>query len=242
VTDPGARLYRTGDLARYRADGTIEFLGRLDHQVKLRGFRVEPGEIEAALVAHPDVGSAVVLLKESSAENARLVAYLTPSDGAQPDASRLQEFLRRRLPDYMVPAAFVVMGQLPLTPNGKLDRAALPEPDRIERSDAHAFVAPRTPTEALLVETWRELLGVEQVSVRDNFFDLGGHSLLAMRASARLEARAGYRLKPGDLIFQTLEQVAQLCAAAPAASPTGSPRSGMLGRARGIIRRVIPWV
>ena len=236
--DPAARLYRTGDLARYRADGTIEYMGRLDHQVKLRGFRVEPGEIEAALAAHPDVASAVVVLRESSAENARLVAYLTPSDGGHPDTWRLQEFLRRQLPDYMVPTAFVVMERFPLTPNGKLDRTALPNPDLVERPDADAFVAPRTPMEALLAEVWQTLLGVERVSVRDNFFDLGGHSLLAMRAIARVEARTGCRLKPGDLIFQTLEQVAQLCGQVPAA-PTAPPRPGVLDRVRRAVRRAL---
>jgi len=235
--EPGARLLRTGDRARYRPDGVIEFLGRLDDQIKLRGFRIEPGEIEAALVAHPAVGSAVVVLKGTAPAEQRLIAYVLPRDCDRPEAPSLREFLRGQLPDYMLPAAFVVLDRFPLTPNGKLDRTALPDPDGADRVNEATHVGPRTPTEAFLVETWQELLGVQQISVRDNFFDLGGHSLLAMRVIARMAEHTGRRLSPGDLILQTLEQVARQCDEAPARSaPTG-----VMARVRDAVKGALPW-
>ncbi|MFM0522132.1 amino acid adenylation domain-containing protein, partial [Caballeronia jiangsuensis] len=180
---PGARMYRTGDLARYRADGNIEFLGRNDHQVKIRGFRIELGEIEAQIASHPAVREAVVIARarHEKTHDQQLVAYVTLV--SEIDTSALREHLDSRLPDYMVPSAFVVLDALPLTPNGKLDRRALPDP---QWQDLTAYVAPRTSIEHSLAECFASVLGLERVSVFDNFFSLGGHSLLATQLVSRL--------------------------------------------------------
>ena len=177
--EPGARMYKTGDLARYLSDGTIEYLGRLDHQVKIRGFRIELGEIEAALQAVPGVREAVVLAREDSPGDKRLVAYVVMEEEESVEASSLRHQLSRVLPAYMVPAAFVFLEQFPLTPNGKLNRKALPAPESTRGTIG--YVAPRTPVETRLAEVWADELQVDKVGVEDNFFELGGHSLLATR-------------------------------------------------------------
>jgi acyl carrier protein len=186
--EPGARLYQTGDLARYRPDGMIEFLGRLDHQVKIRGYRVEPGEIEAVLTQHPAVQEAVVMARADAPGDNRLTAYVVAKRQPGPSSSDLRRFLQAKLPEYMLPAAFVPLDALPLTPNGKVDRRALPAPDRTRTTLEGACVAPRTPVEEGLAEIWGQVLGVEQVGIHDNFFELGGHSLLATQVIARLQA------------------------------------------------------
>ena len=183
---PGARLYRSGDRARWLPDGNLEFLGRADTQVKLRGFRVELAEIESVLGKAPSVEAAVVLLRQDPGAPARLVAYFVGA-GAQ-DLSALRDFLRARLPDYMVPALFLRLDALPLTPNGKVDRRALPAPDAGLRAVDDPLVAPRTETEAALLAIWREVLGLESLGVLDDFFAVGGHSLLATRILSRLNA------------------------------------------------------
>jgi thioesterase domain-containing protein/acyl carrier protein len=208
-TVPGARMYRTGDLARWRGDGQLEFLGRVDQQVKIRGFRVELGEVEAALLSHASVRACVVVAREdasggleaergSSARSPRastdkrLVAYVVPGEGAcTPDA--LREHLRAKLPEHMVPSAFVKLEALPLTPNGKVDRKALPAPEGAREGD-QSYVAPRTPVEERLVALWEHLLGVRPIGINDDFFALGGHSLLAVRLVAALEGRFGRAL------------------------------------------------
>ncbi|HVF62225.1 MAG TPA: amino acid adenylation domain-containing protein [Thermoanaerobaculia bacterium] len=192
---PGARLYRTGDLTRLRPDGAIEYLGRLDHQIKLRGFRIELGEIEAALRAHPAVREVVVVAR-GAGEAMRLVAYLVGA-GGEPPADALREHLRSRLPEHMVPSAFVPLPALPLSPNGKVDRKALPDP--AAALPAAARVAPRTLAEELVAEIWREVLERESVGVQDNFFDLGGHSLKLVQVQRRLEERTGRELSIVDL-------------------------------------------
>ncbi|HVG31078.1 MAG TPA: amino acid adenylation domain-containing protein, partial [Pyrinomonadaceae bacterium] len=187
--EPGARLYRTGDVCRYRADGAIEFLGRADNQVKVRGFRIELGEVEAALLAHASVRDAVVVVREFAPGDSRLLAYVVYAQGGQSPqeaAGLLRESLRARLPEYMVPSQFVELDSLPLTANGKVDRRALPEPDATAGSGDAEYVAPRTPTEDVLVGVWAEVLGVERVSAHDNFFDLGGHSLLMTQVISRV--------------------------------------------------------
>jgi surfactin family lipopeptide synthetase A len=195
-TEPDARLYKTGDLARYLPDGNIEFLGRMDNQIKIRGFRVEPGEIEAALVKHPSVREAAVVARaeienpKSDIQNPkRLVAYVVFRESQVP-AAELRDFLKSRLPDYMVPSAFVALAALPLTPNGKIDRRALPAPDPSRPELKNTFVAPRNALETTLAAIWTQVLGLERVGVHDNFFDLGGHSLLATQVISRVrEAR-----------------------------------------------------
>ncbi|HEX7239255.1 MAG TPA: condensation domain-containing protein, partial [Longimicrobiaceae bacterium] len=179
----GARLYRTGDVGRRRVDGEVEFLGRTDHQVKVRGYRVELGEIEAVLRAHSMVREATVLLREDVPGQQRLVAYVTGEEGTEVEVAELRRHAGEQLPEYMVPGAFVVMERLPITTNGKIDRRALPAPDW---TDAEEYVAPRTAVEEVLAGIWAEVLGVERVGVEKNFFDLGGHSLLATRVVSRI--------------------------------------------------------
>jgi acyl carrier protein len=196
---PGERMYGTGDVVRWRADGALEFLGRVDHQVKLRGFRVELGEIEATLMRHPTVREAAVLAREDRPGDQRLVAYLVPHDGQRPVVEQVRAFLKERLPDYMLPAAFVSLEALPLTPNGKVDRRALPAPEAGRPELAAGYVAPRTPTEALVADVWARVLGIEDVGVNDNFFDLGGTSLLAMRVHSRLQEALEREVRIVDL-------------------------------------------
>lgn len=181
-----ARLYKTGDLARYRPDGNIEFLGRLDDQVKIRGFRIELGEIEAVLSQHPDVGETVVIIWEEVPDDKHLVAYIVPNQAQKPTSIDLRQFLKEKLPQHMVPSAYVMLESLPLTPNGKVDRRALPAPNTLGFDIKEDYVAPRTPVEEVLVGIWTKVLGRKQVGVYDNFFDLGGHSLLATQLSSRI--------------------------------------------------------
>jgi hypothetical protein len=185
--DSGASLYRTGDRGRYLPDGNIEYLGRLDHQVKLRGFRIELGEIEAALSEHPGLREAAVVLREDSPGERRLVAYVVPHSGGTPTVDSLRRFVQNKLPEYMVPSAFVLLPSLPLTSSGKVDRKNFPAPGTA-RPDGD-YVAPRDRTERQLVQIWEEILGTHPVGVTDNFFDVGGHSLLAGRLLARLRER-----------------------------------------------------
>ncbi|HSE36537.1 MAG TPA: amino acid adenylation domain-containing protein, partial [Blastocatellia bacterium] len=184
--EPGARLYRTGDLARYRSGGDVELLGRIDHQVKLRGLRVELAEIEAALNLHEDVREAVVLAREDQPGEKRLVAYVVAGQEQARTLHSMRDFLKERLPEYMVPPAFVFLDSLPLTPNGKVDRQALPAPTAARPELGETFAPPGTPAEEVLAGLWEELLGVEQVGVNDNFFELGGHSLLATQVTSRM--------------------------------------------------------
>ena len=185
-TEPGARIYRTGDLARYLPDGNIEFLGRMDHQVKIRGFRIELEEIEAAVQQHTGVSRCVVTAPEDAAGEKRLVAYVVPADTTcAPAIAELRDFLKQKLPDYMVPAAFVMLPNLPLNPNGKIDRKALPAPD----GDSYAvtkYEAPEGETEKALAGIWADLFNLERIGRHDNFFELGGHSLLATRVASRV--------------------------------------------------------
>jgi aryl carrier-like protein len=190
---PGARLYATGDRARWRSDGELEFLGRADGQVKIRGFRVEPGEVEAALRQRGEVRDCAVVAREDVPGDRRLVAYVVGE--ARPEA--LRDHLRGRLPEHMLPAAFVRLDRLPLTPSGKLDRRALPAPDFAPAEDE--YVAPRTPLEAELAGLWAEVLGVERVGREHGFFQLGGHSLLMLRLQARIRERMGRQVPVVDL-------------------------------------------
>ncbi|MGB8841844.1 MAG: amino acid adenylation domain-containing protein, partial [Aliidongia sp.] len=177
---PGSRLYRTGDLARYQADGNVEFLGRIDHQVKIRGFRIELGEIEAALCAHPGVAQAVVIDREDDAGHKRLVGYVVSKVQEQPvPMAELRTLLEERLPEFMIPAALVMLERIPLTRNGKLDRPALPDPG-VQLSSQTGYVEPRTESERALAQIWAQVLNLPRVGIEENFFDLGGDSVLAM--------------------------------------------------------------
>ncbi len=204
---PGERLYRTGDLACYRDDGELEFLGRADTQLKVRGFRIEPGEIEQVLEHQPGVRQAVVVAHRDGTD-LRLVAYVAARRGDPPQVEDLKKALHKALPNYMVPALITLMDELPLTANGKLDRNSLPKPDFGAGSSAKK-VRPRTSLEAELLQFWQDSLGVRDIGVTDNFFDLGGDSLLAVRMFSLIEKRIGPT--PMLILFEspTVEQMAQ---------------------------------
>jgi acyl carrier protein len=202
---PGARLYRTGDLARWRNDGTLEFIGRLDHQVKVRGHRIELGEIEAVLRGHPDIADAVVVVREDQPGDQRIVAYLvaetsddtgTSDDAgrAAPTTAELRARVNQDVPDYMVPSTFVLLDQFPLTPNRKIDRNALPVPDHADLAAGTEYVEPRTDVEHVVAGMFAAVLVVDRVGAIDNFFELGGHSLLATGLAARIRSVFGVDL------------------------------------------------
>ncbi|MFD4668658.1 non-ribosomal peptide synthase/polyketide synthase [Lentzea sp. NPDC058450] len=213
---PGERMYRTGDRARWTADGTLDYLGRTDDQVKIRGFRVEPGEIEATLIRHPEVREAVVVARRDGG-HPRLVAYVTT--GGVPD---LRAWLAERLPDYLVPSAFVTLDAIPLNTNGKVDRRALPAPDF--GGDRADHVAPRTDAERTVAGIWSEVLGVADIGVLDDFFDLGGDSILSIRVISRLRAAFDVEMSPRALFAHpTVEGIASLVAESVGTAPTGIP-------------------
>jgi amino acid adenylation domain-containing protein len=192
--DPGSRLYRTGDMSSRLPDGQIAYLGRIDDQIKILGYRIEPNEIVTVLDRHPSIRSSVVVARGSSCEEKRLAAYIVMRNGTTPAAADLRSFLQHELPDYMVPSVFVCLGTLPLTPNGKVDRAALPDPDIENTLRDEPFVPPRNPIEERLAKTLTTLLNLNEVSVDDNFFLLGGHSLLGTQLIAKIRGAFGVEL------------------------------------------------
>ena len=207
--EPGARLYKTGDMVRSLPDGNLEFVGRIDFQVKIRGFRIELGEIEAVLEKHPAVAQAVVTAREAGGGK-QLAAYLITTSGGVA-ATELRDYLKKQLPEYMVPADFIFMESFPLTPNGKVDRRALPEPQPAEPTHAADFVAPRSEFESKMARLWAQVLGREAVGIRDDFFDLGGHSLLALRLTTRIEKEFGKKLTLTAFIqAPTVEEMVRL--------------------------------
>ncbi|MEG4144515.1 amino acid adenylation domain-containing protein [Microcoleus sp. Pol12B5] len=223
---PDARLYKTGDLARYLPDGNIEYLGRIDSQVKIRGYRIELGEIEETLRQHSAVRDAVAIARDDGSGNKRLVAYLVLNQDKLPSISNLRAYLQEKLPEYMVPAAFVRLESLPLTPNGKVDRKALPAPDRDRPKLEEAFAAPSTAIEKILAEIWAQVLGLEQVGIDDNFFELGGDSILSIQVISKAN-QAGLRLTPKQL-FQH-QTIAQLAAIADTAGTQQSEQGLIIG-------------
>ncbi|HET8846170.1 MAG TPA: amino acid adenylation domain-containing protein, partial [Ktedonobacteraceae bacterium] len=216
---PGSRLYCTGDVARYQTDGCIDYLGRQDHQVKLRGYRIELEEIEVWLRAYSDVSEAAIIVREDIPGDKQLVAYFVPHKSAgSPISMQLRDFLRKNLPDYMVPGVYVQLEKLPLTPNGKLDRRALPAPEIYRATLKTAYAAPRTTTEEMLVQIWASVLQVATIGIYDNFFESGGHSLLAMRALSAIRS-----VLHRDLSLQTfftMPTIAQIAAYIQQASPS----------------------
>jgi thioesterase domain-containing protein len=206
--DTASRIYKTGDLVRYRPSGQIEFLGRLDHQVKIRGFRIELGEIQSLLSLHPEIVEALVVAREDVPGDKRLVAYVAANKSSIP-VDELRQFLKQKLPEYMVPSAFVFLDRLPKTPNGKVDRKALPAPE--SSRSATQFVAARDPLELQLTKLWEKIFKIGPIGIRDNFFELGGHSLLAVRLFADIEKITGTNL-PLVTLFQapTIEGLAAI--------------------------------
>jgi hypothetical protein len=214
-------IYKTGDLVRWLPNGDLEYLGRIDHQIKIRGFRIELGEIESTLAEHSHVKDAVVLAKESSNGDNRLIAYivvaseLIAENENKPNNSsllveQLRQYLSQHLPDYMIPAAFVLLEKLPLTPNGKVDRKALPEPD-FHSSRLDDYVAPKNDIEKTVCSVWQDVLGVDVISTKDNFFALGGNSLLAIRALSKVNSSCDVRLSIRSLFLDpTVSGVAKV--------------------------------
>jgi amino acid adenylation domain-containing protein len=205
-----ARLYKTGDLVRYLADGNIEFIGRKDNLVKIRGYRIELGEIETALSQHDSVRDAVTIVREDNPGDKRLVAYVTPKEEKEIAVGELKDYLKKRLPEYAIPAAILVLDKIPLTPNGKADRRSLPIPARYITELEAGFIAPSTPTEKKLADIWSGVLGLERVGIEDNFFDLGGTSLLGMQLVARIQKQFGNSFQAVKLYqYPTIRTLAQ---------------------------------
>ncbi|WJQ84451.1 linear gramicidin non-ribosomal peptide synthetase LgrC [Brevibacillus brevis] len=231
---PGARMYRTGDLVRYLPDGSIDFIGRADDQVSIRGFRVELGEIETALYTHPAVKETIVLVREDMPGVKRLAAYVVLGEKQEIQASDFRSYLKEKLPEYMVPAAFVVMDNLPLTPNGKVDRQALPVPDFLHNETEGSFAAPTTAIEATLADIWKKVLGVDNVGIYDNFFELGGDSILSIQIVSRAN-QAGIRLTPKQLLRnQTIAELASVV------TTTDGIQTGKVQAEQGILTGEVP--
>ncbi|HEU0053483.1 MAG TPA: non-ribosomal peptide synthetase, partial [Longimicrobium sp.] len=208
---PGSRMYRVGDLVRWRADGNLDYLGRLDHQVKIRGHRVETGEIEAVLADHAALQEAAVVAREDVPGDVRLVAYLVASAGHEvPPPAELRAFLKERLPDFMVPAIYVALEHLPLSPNGKVDRMRLPDPRQVEAAAPEARAEPRSVLERSLAKLWEEVLEISSVGMDDNFFEIGGHSLLVGRMQERVKAVLNAEVSVVDLfLYPTVRALAE---------------------------------
>lgn len=222
-SEPGAHLYKTGDLVRYLPDGNIEFLGRIDDQVKIHGYRIELGEIEAVLAQRCGVRQIAVVAREDHFNDKRLVAYVVLKDDDDTTAQELRKFLQQQLPTYMIPSVFVFLSALPLTPNGKVNRLALPDPEVSKVNSATSFVAPRTPVEKKLARIWAEHLPGHKIGIHDNFFDLGGHSLLALRLMSQIEKTFGKSLSVAALFHSpTVDQLAKLLSQETASLPWSS--------------------
>jgi acyl carrier protein len=195
----GARMYRTGDMVKHRADGNLEFLGRSDNQLKIRGFRVELGEIEACLLRHPSIAEAIVVPVNQQTAAVQLVGYIVPAAGEAPE--HLKDFLRKTLPEYMIPSQFLLLDQLPLTPTGKVDRLGLPTPERTRQNLEQEFVPPRSPLEEQIAQIWGQVLQIPNPGIHDNFFELGGHSLMATQLISRLRSEFSIEI-PVRVLFE----------------------------------------
>jgi len=234
--ESGARMYRTGDLVRHRAGGELEFLGRLDHQVKVRGHRIELGEIETVLQQFPGVREAVVVARTDAGGDQQLVAYLTTT--APVAIEEIRRFLGEKLPDYMVPASCVMLDRMPLTPNGKVNRGALPEPDAARPALATTFTAPRAGVEQAIAAVWAEVLNIKNPGADDNFFDLGGHSLRVAQVQTRLHAQLGVELPMLALFqFPTIRSLARCIGDKPGEGLLHQQVAQRAQRQRGAVRR-----
>ena len=237
----GERLYKTGDLARYRADGAIEFLGRLDHQVKVRGMRLELGEVEAVLCQHPDVREAVILVQEITSGNKSLVAYVVSKQESAPTRDELRNYMGQMLPEYMVPAAFVILSELPLMPNGKLNRRALPSPEEFLSQPETAYILPETDVEQTIAAIWQKAFNVERVSIHSNFFDLGGNSLLMARVHSKLRGAFNRDIQLIELFkHSTIHSLAKYLGEAESARVLSDPGREQADRRKKLMRRRRP--
>jgi acyl carrier protein len=208
--EPGARMYKTGDLGRYLADGNLEFLGRIDSQVKLRGYRIELGESEAVLMGYPTVRESIVLVRENASGDKRLIAYVIPHAPEALSITDLRSYLRAKLPEYLVPSAFVLLEAWPLTSNGKVDRRALPNPEELPLQLQSAYVAPQSQLERTVATVWQEVLHLEKIGIHDNFFDVGGHSLLLTQLQNKLQEVLNRDLSILDLFkYPTISSLAE---------------------------------
>lgn len=232
ASEPGRRLYKTRDQARYLADGSIEFLGRTDHLVKIHGVRIEPGEIEAALEQHPAIREAVVIARETEGGNKYLAAYIVPIQGQTPGTEEMRSWLGEKLPEYMVPGAFMLLDDMPLNSNGKVDRRALPLPQQSASAGEH-FVPPTLPAHHQLITIWEELLEARPIGIRDNFFDLGGHSLLAVSLINSIEQVWGKKIPAATLLAgPTIEQLAHILVQPEEISGVPEPGEVQTGKSR----------
>jgi amino acid adenylation domain-containing protein len=221
ATEKSPKLYKTGDLARYLSDGNIEFLGRIDNQVKIRGFRIELGEIESVLISHPQVKQAVAIVVNTPEGNKYLAAYVVEQDSSNLTNRDLRAFLKAKLPDYMIPATFVMLATLPLTPNGKVDRRALPAPKYSRQASRDTFAPPRDNLELQLTKIWERVLGIQPIGITDNFFELGGHSLMAVKLVTEIEKTCGKNILLSTLFqSQTIEDIAAILASQESAPTT----------------------
>jgi surfactin family lipopeptide synthetase A len=211
TAEPVGRLYRTGDRVRYMRDGQLDYLSRLDNQVKLRGFRIEPSEIEIVLSTHPALEQSVVAVREDRPGDKRLVAYIVPLQGQDITVTEVRKHLRSMLPAYMIPQHVVELETVPMTPSGKIDREALPSPFSAGALEEEVYVAPRTATEQALAAVWQEVLGVDRVGIHDNFFNMGGHSLLSIQLIVQIKDRLDIMLRPREILLNNLEQLAEHC-------------------------------
>ncbi|MEG4589523.1 amino acid adenylation domain-containing protein [Microcoleus sp. MOSTC5] len=239
--ESGSRLYKTGDLARYLPDGNIEFLGRIDHQVKIRGFRIELGEIEAVLSQHPDVQESIVINRQDASGNQRLVAYIVSNLRPERTAvGSLRDFLKQKLPDYMMPSSFVFLNHLPLTPNGKVDRKALPAPDAdaINPELETTYVAPQTEIEQAIATVWQQVLHLEKVGVDDSFFDLGGHSLLMAQAHSQLREVVDRDVSIMEMFkYPTISSLAKYLSDEPEEKPSLGQSQARINKQKDAINR-----
>jgi acyl-coenzyme A synthetase/AMP-(fatty) acid ligase/acyl carrier protein len=237
--EPGARLYKSGDLARYLPDGRIEFLGRQDDQVKIRGFRIELGEVEAVLSNHPAVRECVVVVRDENSEEKRLIAYVVFGRLTEAiNTHELLSYVRTYLPDYMAPAAIVVLDALPLTANGKVNRKALPKPDSLRPELEVSFIAPQTEIEKRVAAMWQEVLQIARIGINDNFFDLGGHSLLMLQINGKIRAAFSIDIPLTDMFqYPTIRSLARRLETCECSPPSFQKVRGRAQRQKEVIHK-----